>query len=132
MAQEIVTAKELRQFGWIVGGVFSIIGLWPLIFRGEPLRFWAIGIGGILILLGALLPRSLRPIQRVWMAVGHVLGWLNTRIILGIVFFGLITPMGIVMRLLGKDPLRLSATRDASSYRVVRTPRPRTHMRNQF
>jgi hypothetical protein len=66
------------------------------------------------------------------MVIGNALGWLNTRIILGLVFYGMITPMGFAMRLLGKDPLRLRSPGVVGSYRVDRTPRERTHMLNLF
>jgi hypothetical protein len=132
MKQQEITRKELRQFGVLVGGVFSVIGLWPLIFRGAPPRFWALAIGGLLIVSGLLLPRTLSPVHRGWMAIGHVLGWINTRIILSLVFYGMITPMGMIMRLLGKDPLRLGTAGEVESHRVNRTPRERTHMRKLF
>ena len=126
------TGKELRQFGLLVGGVFTVIGLWPLVFRGEPLRLWAIGPGGLLIVLGAILPQVLAPIHKGWMWVGHVLGWINTRILLGIVFYGLVTPIGIVFRLMGKDTMRQGFAESSTTYRVVRSPRPHSHMKNQF
>ncbi len=83
---QAATRKELRQFGLLVGAVFAVIGLWPMVFRGEPLRLWAAGIGGLLVLCGGLLPSVLAPIHKGWMWVGHILGWINTRILLGIVF----------------------------------------------
>lgn len=125
-------AKELRQFGLLVGGVFSVIGLWPMFLRGEPLRLWAVVLGSLLILLGSLAPTWLAPIHRGWMWVGHVLGWINTRIILGVIFYGLITPIGIVFRMLGKDTMRQSFSDTSSTYRVNRQPRPRSHMKFQF
>jgi len=124
--------KELRQFGLMVGGVFSVIGLWPMFLRGEPLRLWAVVLGSLLILLGSLVPTWLAPVHRGWMWVGHVLGWINTRIILGVIFCGLITPIGIVFRMLGKDPMRQSFSDTSSTYRVNRQPRPRSHMKFQF
>lgn len=126
------TTKDLRQFGLLVGGVFAVIGLWPVLFRSESPRLWAIIIGSLLIVLGASVPQSLQQIHAGWMKVGHVLGAINTRIILAIIYYGLITPMGLVMRLMGKDFLRLAFKLDAPSYRVVRAPRPRHHMKNQF
>jgi hypothetical protein len=103
-----------------------------MVWRGEGIRLWAIGLGGLLIPLGLLMPAVLAPVFKVWMKVGHVLGWINTRIILGALFYGLITPMGVVMRLFGWDAMRRVLVRDVESYRVVRQPRPRTHMTRQF
>ena len=126
------TDKELRQFGLFVGAVFAVIGLWPLVFRGEPLRLWATGIGGLLVLCGGLLPSVLAPVHKGWMWVGHILGWINTRILLGIVFYGLIAPIGIVFRLMGKDTMRQTFSESSATYRVLRSPRPRSHMKCQF
>ena len=66
------------------------------------------------------------------MIVGHALGWVNTRIILGIVFYGLLTPMGLAMRLFGKDSMQRQFVQEAHTYRVMRNPRPRSHLMRQF
>lgn len=133
MSQEQSTGmKELRSFGLLVGTVFSAIGIWPLLMRGEALRLWAIGLGGALILLGGMSPGLLAPVHKVWMRVGYVLGWVNTRILLGLVFFSLVTPMGIVFRLRGKDVMRQTFARDSPTYRVLRRPRRQGHMKYQF
>ena len=129
---QTATRKELRQFGLLVGAVFTVMGLWPLVFRGEPLRLWAIGIGGLLIAFGGILPQLLAPIHKGWMWVGHILGWINTRILLGIVFYALITPIGLVFRLMGKDTMRQVFAESSATYRVVRSPRPHSHMKYQF
>ncbi len=129
---QAATRKELRQFGLLVGAVFTVIGLWPLVFRGEPLRLWAIGIGGLLIVCGGALPSVLAPIHKGWMWVGHILGWINTRILLGIVFYALLTPIGLVFRLMGKDTMRQAFAESSTTYRVVRSPRPHSHMKYQF
>jgi hypothetical protein len=132
MIDQPVDTKQLRSFGLLVGSVFSVIGIWPMLFRGEPVRLWAIGAGGLLVVLGGVLPAMLSPIYKAWMWVGHVLGWINTRILLGIVFYGLVTPTGIVFRFLGKDTMRQAFVQDTQTYRVVRKPRPRGHMKFQF
>lgn len=124
--------KELRTFGLLVGGIFLAIGLWPAIVRGDNMRLWALGLGGGLASLGAAFPMSLKHIHAVWMKVGHMLGAINTKILLGIVFYGLITPMGLIMRLVGKDFMGLTFASDASTYRVVRKARSHAHMKNQF
>src|SRR5262245_27316938 len=129
---QAATRKELRQFGLLVGAVFIVIGFWPLVFRGEPLRLWAMGIGGLLIACGGVIPSVLAPIHKGWMWVGHVLGWINTRILLSIVFFALLTPIGIVFRLIGKDTMRQAFVESSTTYRVVRSPRPHSHMEYQF
>jgi len=129
---QAATRKELRQFGLLVGAIFTVIGLWPLVFRGEPCRLWALGAGGLLIVLGTLLPSVLAPIHTGWMWVGHILGWINTRILLGIVFYALVTPIGLVFRFMGKDMMRQAFAESSTTYRVVRSPRPPSHMKNQF
>lgn len=124
--------KQLRVFGLLVGGIFGILGLWPLIFRSEAPRVWGLALAGLLIIPGLAFPRILAPVYRFWMALGHVLGWVNTRLILGVIFFGLITPMSLTMRLFGKDSMRRNFERTAETYRVTRSSRPGFHMRHQF
>jgi hypothetical protein len=89
-------------------------------------------IASLLIVLGAVVPQSLKQVHYGWMKIGHVLGSINTKIILGIIYYLLITPMGLVMRLMGKDSMHRTFAQDAATYRVIRAPRPRQHMRNQF
>ncbi len=124
--------KQLRSFGFIVGGGFAIIALWPAVFRGGQPRLWLLTLAGVLLTLAILLPGSLRPAYRVWMAIGHVLGWVNTKIILSVIFYTLFTPVGLVMRLLGKDPMLRKFERNTDTYRVMRQPRPNSHMKRQF
>ena len=129
---DAITPRTLRSFGLLVGGAFAVIGLWPRVWRGEPPRLWALVLAVLLAGFGLVLPRALRHPYRGWMALGHALGWVNTRILLGLVFYLVVTPMGIVMRLFGKDPMRRRFDRGASSYRIGREARPGTHMRRQF
>ena len=126
-------AKLIRSFGLIVGGIFLLIGLWPLAVRAEAARLWAVGIAAGLLLPAVLFPTVLTPIYRVWMSIGDTLGWINTRIILTLVFYGLFTPIGVIRRvLLKKDPLHLSFEPEAETYRMVRQPRPHSHVERQF
>ena len=126
------TEKDLRQFGLLVGGVFAVIGFWPVVFRSESPRLWAMMLGSLLMVLGMVAPQSLKQVHYGWMKIGHVLGAINTRIILGIIYYLLITPMGLVMRLVGKDPMHRTLVQGTDTYRLVRPPRSRQHMRNQF
>jgi len=130
--QKSSNLKQLRSFGLLVGGIFAIIGLVPLLLHGEEHRLWALLLAAALMIPAIVLPRSLAPAYRVWMAIGHALGWINTRILLSVVFYGIFTPMGLSMRLLGKDAMRRKLEEDTDSYRVVRQPRPSSHMKHQF
>jgi len=123
---------QLRNFGLIVGGIFGVIGLWPAIIRGENARLWMMGLAFVLILPALVAPRALAPAHRAWMALGSALGWVNTRVVLGLIFFGLITPMGLVLRLAGRDPMQRAFDPNATTYRVPQKPRPGAHMLRQF
>jgi hypothetical protein len=123
--------KQLRNFGFIVGGIFLLIGLWPLI-RGDAPRLWALIIGSLLVIPAGIFPRSLKHVYRVWMAVGHLLGWINTRIILSIIFGLVIMPFGLVRRWLGHDTMQRKVAVEANTYRQRRDPRPASHMRRQY
>ena len=126
------TRTELRNFGLIVGGIFGALAIWPAIIRGGSVRLWMVALAAVLILPALVAPRVLAPAHRAWMALGNILGWVNTRLVLGLIFFGLITPMGLVLRLTGRDPMRRAFDPNATTYRVPQTPRPGAHMLRQF
>lgn len=126
------TAKELRSFGLLMGGVFLIVAVWPLVLRGDSIRVWAILIAGFFGTMGILFPKGLEPIHRVWMKIGEKLGWINSRIILGILFFGLFTPMAFIMWVLGKRPLQLGYDPHANSYRNLKKARSANHVLKPF
>jgi hypothetical protein len=130
--QRHATSKQLRAFGLIVGGMFVAIGVWPILWRGEELRLWACGLAVVLGLPALFSPGLLHPVYRVWMVMGEVLGQINTTIILGVMFYGLFTPIRVVMRLRGKDPMCRRFEPDLETYRVVRQARPSSHMMRQF
>ena len=127
-----ITTKQLRSFGLTVGGIFAFIGFWPLMFRHQDSRWWALVIAGCLVIPAVVYPKSLIWPYRGWTAFGHALGWINTRIILGLVFYFVVTPIGIVRRWLGKDPMGRRLRPDVTSYRVVRKPRPASHLTKQY
>ena len=98
------TTRHLRKFGLTVGGVFLVLGTvsWLREHDLAPKILW--GVGSLLVVPGALAPRALAGVERVWMAMAGVLGHVNARIILTLVFFLLMTPVGAVLRLF-RDPL---------------------------
>ncbi len=125
--------KQLRNFGLMVGGIFAAMGLWPVLFRSDDPRLWALVLAGLLVIPALVLPRSLGPVYRGWMAIGYALGWINTRAILGVIFYGLFTPIGMVRRLLlAKDSMHRRFEPEADTYRAARQPRPSSHMKRQF
>ena len=130
--QTEVTRKDLRSFGLIVGGVFAAIGLWPVIRRGGDYRVWALALSALLIGPALVFPALLKPLHTVWMKLGEILAWINTRIILGAIFFAVVTPMGLFRRMIGKDSMGRQRSSDAESYRVLRNARSASHMTRQY
>lgn len=123
--------KQVQSFGFMVGGIFAIIGLWPLVHQ-QSLRHWALVVAALLVVPAAVWPKSLLPVYRTWMFLGRVLGEINSRIILTLIFFGIITPIGVAKRWLGDDPLHRTMDRHAPTYRKAREARPSSHMRRQY
>jgi hypothetical protein len=101
--------------------VFSLIALWPLMF-GRTVHWWSLVVAGLFGLAALVAPATLAPLNRVWTRFGLLLHRIVSPIVLGIMFFLVVTPTGFVMRLLGKDPLRLRWDRDAGSYWIGREP----------
>lgn len=113
------TDRDLRKFGLLVGGVFAALGL---IFFLRHKAHWPYFVwpGVALIAFGAVLPRALKYVYIAWMSVAFVLGFIISHIILGLFFFLVITPIGLLARLLGKDFLSLKLDRAAKSYWLPR------------
>ncbi|HEY3038430.1 MAG TPA: SxtJ family membrane protein [Pyrinomonadaceae bacterium] len=107
-----------EEFGLIVGGVFVLLGGWWL-YRGKFITaaYVTLPLGTLLILLGLLWPRALVLPNRAWMLLAEGLSFVTTRIILGFVFFLVITPIGVVKRLSGWDPLSRRGARSASYWK---------------
>jgi len=101
--------------------------LWSAAF---PLWPWI--AAGVFALLGLVFPVALAPIHRLWMHIGHGLGWVNTRIILGLIFFAIIFPFGIILRLLGKDFMARRLDSAAQSYRIQSVASSRHKMEKPF
>jgi polyferredoxin len=107
-----------REFGLIVGGVLLLLSLW-WIYRGKfhHVSFITLPVGAGLILFGLVFPRALVVPNKAWMAFAEVLSFVTTRIILAFVFFGIVTPIGVVKRLFGWDPLQRRAARGDSYWK---------------
>lgn len=124
--------SDLRQFGLITAAMLLLFFfiLIPWIWDLEwPVWPWI--PAGILSTLAIIYPASLRPFYKVWMKFAGILGWINTRIILGLVFFLIFVPFGIIMRLFN-DPLRRSMDKSATTYRIPSLPPKSENMEKPF
>jgi len=130
--QKNTDKKQLRSFGLTVGGIFALIGIWPALVRGQDARWWVVVLAACLLVPAVIFPSILFWPHKGWMALAHALGWVNTRIILGLVFFGLVTPIGLVRRWMGKDPMGRELRPGAGTYRVIRQSRPPSHLTKQY
>jgi hypothetical protein len=119
--QSDVERPSERLFGISVAVCFLISGLLPMA-EGDAIRPWAIVVSIISATLAMALPWVLTPLNRLWTRLGLFLGDIVSWLALSIVFFLLVTPTGILMRLLGKDLLRLRLETDAESYWIERDP----------
>lgn len=109
----------LRHFGLTTGAIIIVLfgGVLPWIFSSDfPLWPWI--LGSLLFGVAWLYPIALNPIYFGWMQIGAVLGFINTRIILGLIFYALFVPVGLLLRLLGKDPLNRKLDKHLDSYRM--------------
>lgn len=103
-----ITKKKLREFGYLIGlGLPLIVGfILPFIF-GHGFRWWTFWISLPFLISGVLFPNILKIPYQMWMQLGHILGWLNSRIILGLVYIIVLLPIAIIMKFFKYDPLRL-------------------------
>ena len=100
-----------RSFGLVFFIVFLIVALWPLK-SGEDLRLWSLTLSIIFLILGIFNSKLLTPLNKLWIKFGMFLGLIVSPIIMGIVFFLVVTPIGLFMRIMGKDLLRLKSKKN--------------------
>ncbi len=102
-----ISQKKLREFGFLIGIGFPVFIGWLLpVFGGHLFRTWTLWIGLPILILGILKPNLLFFPYKGWMALGHILGWINSRIILGLIFLIVLQPIALGMRTFGYDPLK--------------------------
>ena len=116
-----IPKKTLREFGFLIGFIFPFLIGWILpLMSGHSFRTWTLFISIPSIILAFTKPILLLYPYRAWMNLGHILGWLNSRIILGLVFSIVLQPIALIMRILGHDPLRTKKIAQ-KSYREIKT-----------
>ena len=131
--KEEIKGSSDRSFGLVFTVVFALVGLWPVFF-GNAARPWALGIAAVFLIVALARPALLAPLNTLWLKFGLLLSRVVNPIVIGLLFYSTVTPIGLVMRLLGKDPLRLRFEPAATSYWIERDPPgpPPESMKNQF
>jgi hypothetical protein len=107
--------QDLRKFGLTVGSVLIIIGC-LLLWKQKPSQFYFLSIGAVLLLSGLLFPSILRPLNKAWMTLAVLLGWVMTRVILSLLFYIVITPISLIARISGKHFLDIKIDKSRASY----------------
>ena len=118
-----------RSFGIVFAIVFLLIAFWPILNEGQ-IRLWSIIISIIFLILGLLNSKLLKPLNILWFKFGIFLGKMISPLIMGIIFFFVVTPIAVLMRLLKKDLLNLKFT-NKTSYWIEKND-PKSKMKNQF
>ena len=130
MEKVSVKMSSNRSFGLLFFIVFLAISLWPLKSQ-EDLRLWAFILALIFFVLGILNSKFLTPLNKLWMKFGIFLGSIISPFVMGVVFFMVVTPVGLIMRFLGKDLLRIKKSKFVSTYWISREKQNNT-MKRQF
>lgn len=126
-------SKEQKTFGQVIGLAVAIIFglLLPWLFDKDYL-WWPWCIALVFWLFAYTYPLALRPVSKVWLTVGHWLGWFNTRVILGLMYYTIFFITGLAMRLMGKDPMARKLDGSIESYRVKSSIRSKNHVERPF
>ena len=118
-----------KSFGIVFAVVFGLIAFWPLI-KGDDIRIWALVISIIFFVLGLINSKILTPLNKLWFKFGIILGNFIAPIVMGIIFFLVVTPTGIIMKLLGKDLIKLKKNNEKSYW--IEKKNIKSSMKNQF
>ena len=118
-----------RSFGIVFFVVFLLIAIFPLASSGD-IRIWSLMISSIFLILGLLGSKILTPLNRIWFKFGIFLGKIVSPFVMGVIFFFVVTPIGLIMRVLGKDLLNLKYNLNKSYW--IEKNGPKSKMKNQF
>ena len=130
--KEIQSSKaDLRKFGYTLGIAFGILSGYFL-WRGKPFALYVLALAAILLLFGFIAPTLLKPVQKAWMTLALLMGWVMTRVILAVLFYLVITPIGFVVRLSGKDFMDRSFPGREDSYWLDHAERVKEDYERQF
>jgi hypothetical protein len=117
-----VKSSSEKSFGMTFAVVFAAIGLWPWAVRGSAPYVWALGLALVFLAAGLWLPRALAPINRAWFKFGLALHAIVNPLVMALLYYGAVVPMGLIVKAAGKDLLRLRRDAKATSHWVARDP----------
>lgn len=135
-----LSKKKLRSFGLLVGGVFLLISFWLLFSHKDGsvnannhlFTYVLLLFGGILFLTGVFFPSFLKNPYKIWMGIAFFIGWIVSRILIAILFYVVVTPLGIVAKLFGKEFLDVKFRDNKNSYWVMKSPNKQIDYRKMF
>ena len=119
-----------RGLGLLFAFVFALVGVWPMLFGGEP-RLWSLGVAAAFLAVALIAPMVLQPFNRLWHRFGLLLAWIMTPVIMTVVYLIAVVPTGLLLRLFGRDAMRRRREPKAKSYWIERK-HPIGSMRDQF
>jgi len=128
-----VKQLDNRIFGLIFSAIFLVIALWPLLSKGDP-RQWALIAAAVFGIPAIVFPKILAPLNSLWAKFGLLMHRIINPVLMGLVFFIAVVPTGLILRLLGKDPMHRKFNASATSYWIKREPDslPKESFNNQF
>ena len=129
MKNNEIKISSNKSFGVVFFIVFFLFGIWPAL-KGNDVRYWSIFLSLIFLILGLLNSKLLSPLNRLWFKFGIILGNFIAPIIMGLVFFLVVTPIGLIMKLLGKDLINLKKNKGKTYW--IEKKEIKTSMKNQF
>ena len=124
-----VKISSNRSFGIVFFVVFLLIALYPLT-KNQDIRLWSLFISLIFLFLGLIKSKILSPLNKIWFKFGIFLGKVISPLIMGLIFFSVVTPIGLIMRMLGKDLINLKYNKNKSYW--IEKSGPKSNMKNQF
>ena len=128
MKNKKIKMSSNRSFGLVFFAIFLIISIWPLL-DDKDIRIWSLIISLIFLILGILNSNILKPFNKIWFKFGIFLGKIVSPIIMGLVYFLVVTPTGFIMRFLGKDLLKLKKNKN-NTYWLAKNYK--SNMKDQF
>jgi Saxitoxin biosynthesis operon protein SxtJ len=133
LQEEPLNGPSERTFGVVMATFFALLGLFPLIHH-RSIRGWALGLSGLFLVTAVAFPSILKPLNLIWAKLGLLLSRISNPVVTGLMFYLFFTPAALVLKAMGKDPLRMKFDANAKTYWIMRVPpgpEPES-MRRQF